>query len=65
MGTEFNLAKAKEKAQLMLENEYQEQFNEWFDTDGYPDVIENPDDYLAEALVQQFYMEVLNKDNEL
>ena len=65
MGTEFNLAKAKEKAQLMLENEYQEQFNEWFDTNGYVDVIENPDDYLAEALVQQFYMEVLNKDNEL
>jgi len=65
MGTEFNLAKAKEKAQLMLENEYQTQFNEWFDTNGYLDVIENPDDYLAEALVQQFYMEVLNKDNEL
>lgn len=65
MGTEFNLAKAKEKAQLMLENEYQTQFNEWFDTNGYLDVIENHDDYLAEALVQQFYMEVLNKDNEL
>ncbi len=65
MGTEFNLAKAKEKAKLMLEDELGKQFDEWFDTNGYLDVIENPDDYLAEALVQQFYMEVLNKDNEL
>ena len=58
MAIEIDLSEAKCKAHLLLDDDHLTEFNKWFDSEGYLDIIENANDYLAEGIITHFYEQI-------
>jgi hypothetical protein len=55
MTIEIDIKEVKLKAKTLVDIGDEERFDKFFDGGQYLDVIENPEDYIAEGLVNQFY----------
>jgi hypothetical protein len=55
MNIEIDIKEVKLRAKMLVDIEDEERFDKFFDGEQYLDVIANPEDYIAEGLVNQFY----------
>jgi hypothetical protein len=54
MYIELNIPVIREKAIMLIPEKLEKRFKNDFDTETYLDLIENPEDYIAEGLASAF-----------
>jgi len=54
MNLELNISVIRDKAILLIPEKLEQKFKNEFDSEGYLDLIENPEDYMAEGLASTF-----------
>ena len=59
MNIELDIKTIREKALLLIPSEHEEEFTKNFDTEGYLDLIENIEDYIAEGVVSNYLTNIL------
>ena len=58
----IKLIKSKAKQHISIKDE--NAFDTWFDNEGVYDFMENPDDYIAEGLVNQYILSNIKDSDE-
>ena len=60
MNIKLDNSKIREKSILLIETENEQAFKNMFDSEGYLDLIENIEDYIAEGVVSYFTKQYLD-----